>query len=91
MKAVSKAIYIEWRYPKNKVEQGLYGLTEYDNRYVAKVFINTQASRKHLTDTFFHEMTHVFLALHRRRGKMHSKREEALAKQVGQTCAYLLK
>lgn len=91
MKAISKAVYIEWRYPKTKAEKKLYGLTEYDNKFVAKVFINTQAGRRHLIDTFFHEMTHVFLAMHRRRGKMHSKREEALAQQIGQTCAYLLK
>lgn len=91
MKAISKSIHVEWRHPRNKKEQELYGLTEYDNKFVAKVFINTQSGEKHLADTFFHEMTHVFFAFHRRRGKMHSKREEALAKQIGQTCAYLLK
>ena len=91
MKLVNKAIYIEWRFPKNKKERDLCGLTEYENKFIAKVFINTQAGRKHLTDTFFHEMAHVFFAFHRRRGKMHSKREEALASQIGKTCAYLLK
>lgn len=91
MKAISKAVYIEWRHPKTKQEKELFGLTEYDSKYVAKVFINTQGGMEHLPDTFFHEMAHVFFAFHRRRGKLHSKREEALAKQIGQTCAYLLK
>jgi len=91
MKSVNKAVYIEWRYPKTVEEGNLCGLTEYESKYVAKIFINTKMGKKHLTDTFFHEMDHMFFAFHRRRGKMHSKREEALATQIGQSCAYLLK
>jgi hypothetical protein len=91
MKAVQKAVFMEWRNPRTKQERKLYGLTEYENRHVAKVFINTRNDGGEIVDTFFHEMAHVFFAFHRRRGKVNLKREEALASQIGKTCAYLLK
>ena len=91
MKSINKAVYIEWRYPKTPAERALYGLTEYENKYVAKVFINTRMGKRSLPDTFFHEMAHVFFAFHSKRGKLHHKKEEALAEQIGKTCAYLLK
>jgi hypothetical protein len=91
MKSLQKAIFMEWRNPRTRHERKLYGLTEYTNSAIAKVFINTQGGEGHLVDTFFHEMVHVFFAFHRQRGKVNLKREEALASQIGKTCAYLLK
>lgn len=89
MKSIQKAVFIEWRRPNGKKERKYYGLTEYENEHVAKVFISTNG-RKHLVDTFFHEMAHVFFAFHQKNKKMSNKREESLASHIGKACAAIL-
>ena len=71
-------------YAKGKV----YGLTEYYGprgtvkTTGCKVWIYSRQSRRELADTFFHEMTHVFL--HMIGGvKKQGKREEFLARWIG--------
>lgn len=90
MKSIQKAVFIEWRHPQNKKEKDYFGLTEYENEHVAKVFISN-VGNKHLVDTFFHEMAHVFFAFHQKNKKMSNKREESLATAIGRACAAILK
>lgn len=87
---MSKVILIEWRDPKNKYEKDKYGWTEVDGS-VAKVFIKRKQCSKELTDTFFHEMAHVFFGFHSKNKRMSDKQEEYLAAKIGQLAAALLK
>ena len=85
----SKVILIEWRNPKSKYEQDKYGWTEVEGD-IAKVFIKKKQPSQELVDTFFHEMTHVFLGFHKKSKRMSDKQEEYLATKVGKVVASLL-
>jgi hypothetical protein len=58
----------------------------------ATIFVNVDMHRKskNLSDTFFHEMAHVFIAFHGKDKQMSDAKEEKLAKEVGRICAEAL-
>lgn len=86
-KLVAKAIYLEWRKPESGMEKQCYGVTTSDNN-VARVFFNT--SLKHSSsNTFFHEMTHVFFAFHKH--NVPEEIQEKLAQKVGSICSEVLR
>jgi hypothetical protein len=85
---IAKAIYVEWRRPESILEKSLYGLTT-TSENVARVFINTKARGQELSNTFFHEMTHVFFAFHK--NKVPEKKQEMLAQKIGEICKEVLR
>jgi hypothetical protein len=66
----------------------VYGLTEYygpkgsNTTDGCKVFIYSRQSRRELADTFFHEMTHIFLHMIGK-VKKQGRNEEFLARWIG--------
>ena len=87
-----KYIHLDYRTPRSQKERDSFAVSEVDDR-TANVFVNRHMHRKgnNLIDTFFHEMTHVFLAFHGKDDQMSSAKEEKLAKEIGRLCARVLK
>lgn len=87
----TKNIHLEFRNPRNKKEAEYFGIT-YSEPTHADIFINTRKNRNgsDLIDTFFHELTHVFLHFFKHT-KISAQREEQLARQVGRVCLGVLK
>lgn len=79
----TKAIWIEWRKPLTAIEKKQYGSTSYQNANTVRIFINEKLTKssEQLVRTYWHEMAHTFLHFHRR-GKINTKREEALCYRV---------
>lgn len=81
-----------WRDSASKIAdlrgKNLYGLAEYYGpkgsikTTGAKVFIYSRQSKRELADTFFHEMTHVFLNIISR-NKKQGNREERVCEFIG--------
>lgn len=72
----------------------LYGLTEYYGPKKGgitgcKVWIYSRQSEREIADTFFHEMTHVFLQMFAGIKKQ-GKRDEAMANWIGYMTKTLL-
>lgn len=86
----SKAIFIEWRNSRTKEEKEVYGMTEV-NGDVAKIYMRRRQCSRELVDTFFHEMTHVFFAFHKKNKHMTDEQEEWLASKLGNVAAELLR
>jgi hypothetical protein len=84
---VAKAIYLEWRRPESKLEKQCYGVTTTDNN-VARIFFNT-GLKGSTSNTFFHEMTHVFFAFHRH--NVPDCLQEKLAQKIGTICSEVLR
>lgn len=57
----SLVIVIDYRAPRNKEEQDVFGLTETESGVVARIFINARHGKVHMIDTFFHEVAHAFM------------------------------
>lgn len=89
---ITKNIHIEYRDPRTKEEVASYGITRSTDDK-ADIFINMKRNRKSedATDTFFHELAHVFLAFYTPQPKMTAAQEERFAQQIGQVCAGVLK
>jgi len=87
-----KYIHIDYRKPRTKEEKSVYAISHVETN-TANMFINVDMHRKskNLSDTFFHEMAHVFLAFHGKDGQMTDAKEEKLAKEVERICAEALK
>lgn len=85
---VAKAIYLEWRKPESKIEKQVYGLTTTDAN-VARVFFNTELKTNELSNTFFHEMAHVFFAFHKH--TVLKEDQERLAQKIGTICKEVLR
>lgn len=87
-----KYIHLDYRKPHTKEEGKLFGLSNVDIN-TAHIFINTNMHRKgrNLADTFFHEMAHVFIEFHGKKGQMSAATEEELATLIGRKCAEVLK
>ena len=87
----TRVIVIEWRNPQNATEAKFYGSTN-TSENVVKVFINLKKNQisQDLTDTFFHEMAHVFFAFHYKNKKMGGNLEESIARKIGRICSEVL-
>jgi hypothetical protein len=87
-----KYIHIDYRKPHTKEEKTVYAISHVEPA-TASVFINVNMHRKskNLSDTFFHEMAHVFFAFHGKDKQMSDAKEEKLAKEVGRICAEALR
>lgn len=87
-----KYIHIDYRKPRTQVENECWAITDVKND-TACMFVNINKNRtsKALSDTFFHEMAHVFMAFHGKEGQISEKAEETLAMKIGQICAEALK
>ncbi len=87
-----KSIHLDYRAPRSKSEKGFYALTDVE-RNTAHVFVNVYKNRnsQDLTDTFFHEMAHIFFAFHGKKKQMTDAKEEKLAQQLGRVCAGVLR
>lgn len=86
-----KYIHMDYRRPHTKEESKLYGLSTVEVN-TAHIFVNINMHRKgrNLADTFFHEMAHVFIEFHGKKGQMTSAKEEELATLLGRKCAEIL-
>ncbi len=80
-------ILIEKRKPRTKEETGVYGQTLHDRDF-SKVFINCTKDRWDNVDTFFHELTHVYLTW---MGYRPGKLEETICDQVAEAATKALK
>jgi hypothetical protein len=87
-----KYIHLDYRKPHTKEEKTVYALSNVATD-TATIFVNVDMHRKskNLSDTFFHEMAHVFFAFHGKDKQMSDAKEEKLAKEVGRICAEALK
>jgi predicted metalloprotease with PDZ domain len=77
-----KAVWLEWRCPRNKDEAGCFGETRYTNNNTARIFINTKRNKtnRDFVTTFWHEMFHTFCVFHKK--KLSAKQEEDLAQRL---------
>lgn len=87
-----RMVAVDYRAPVNKEETKLCGQTVVGEAgEVAKVFINNRRKRTNeALNTFFHEMTHVYLAMFAGR-RLDAGSEETLANQVGNVVEELFK
>lgn len=85
-----RVIILEVSKAKTRHRKRLLGETEFDNDGVNTVWIREGQMGKQLVDTYFHEMTHVFLGFARFKGKLSNEQEEQLCRMVGQTSASIL-
>lgn len=87
-----KYIHIDYRKPRNKEEKECFAISNVDSN-TTNMFVNVVKNQKGrtLSDTFFHEMVHVFLAFHGKDKQMTDYQEERLAERIGKLCAEALK
>lgn len=83
-----KHITLEWRKSRTEKDKGLYGLSEVTADTAHVWFNEGRYQGGEAIDTFFHEMAHIYFMFHG--SKANGKREERLAKQMGQLAKVLL-
>lgn len=85
-----KVIILDVSKPHNKDQKPLWGQTAFDNDGLNTVWIREGQEGKQLVDTFFHEMTHVFLGIVKQKARITSAQEEQLCRMIGQIAASIL-
>lgn len=91
MKPIS--IIVEYRSPKTSIEKTVYGTTRCNiSKKKAKIFINFDKNETghHFTNTWFHEMAHVFFEQYYSNIRLNDKQQEQLAYQIGNVAAGVL-
>lgn len=86
---MKKVIILKVSKPDNASRKQLLGQTEFDADGLNTVWIREGQEGKQLVDTYFHEMTHVFIGLSKHK-KLSNKEEEQLCRMVGQCAASIL-
>lgn len=85
-----KVIVIDVSKAYRKEQRPLWGQTRFENDGLNTVWIREGQTGKQLVDTFFHEMTHVFLGFAKFKGRLSIKQEEELCRMIGQTASSIL-